>query len=125
MLQCTSKTESFHMSKAARPGKGDQASLPLTIAEFPKPDFAALLRKPALKSQLPPDFDIEKEAHHLDALWDQIAKLRRYKFGQFIFAGGSSTVWRVSESGSKSKWSLKVARAKFFEPTPSRPILTC
>lgn len=108
------------MAKAKRNAKtGDQATLPLRVEEFPEPDFLALLRKPAVKLPLPSDFDADVEAAHLDSLWGETSKLRRYKFEQFIHAGGSGMVWKVQELGSASNWALKLARKKVFDPKPT------
>jgi HD superfamily phosphohydrolase len=96
----------------------DQGLLPLKVDEYPKPDFTNLLRKPAVKLPLPLDFDVEVEAQHLQDLWDKIQKFRRYKFEQFIHAGGSGMVWRVKEFGSNSNWAMKIARKKVFDPQP-------
>ena len=107
------------MAKSKKTVATEQALLPLRVDEFPEPDFLGLLRRPAVKLPLPIDFDLEVEANHLHSLWNEVAKLRQYKFEQFIHAGGSGMVWKVKEAGSNSDWAIKIARKKVFDPKPS------
>jgi HD superfamily phosphohydrolase len=105
-----------NMKKAKQPS---QVSLPFSNEnEGPIPKFRELLTQPAIDLPLPADFKTDIETAHLISLWEEVPKMRRYDFEQFIHAGGSGMVFRVKERGTPTDWAMKIARRKTFEPSP-------
>lgn len=85
------------------------------------PEFIDLLRRPVVKLALPSDFDASVEAGHLVTLWNKSSALKKYKFGEFIHAGGSGMVFKVYPEGNPTPQALKIAREKLYKRTTSNP----
>jgi len=64
---------------------------------------------------MPNNFDVKKEADHLQSLWARFVSLRNYKIEQFIMAGGSGMTFRVSRMGHNTVRALKIARMHLFD----------
>lgn len=76
-----------------------------------------LLKNPFVKDTLlPDDFNSSEEASYLYKLIEDCPDLKKYKFEEFIFAGGSGMVFKVIRNKEDSfPTALKVARKKIFE----------
>jgi HD superfamily phosphohydrolase len=82
----------------------------------PAPNFLALLKRPAIALPLPLDFKAEEEAENLERLWQDASNIQKYRFEEFIHAGGSGLVFRVKEMTGGADWAMKIARLKAFQP---------
>jgi len=75
-----------------------------------------LLTNPFVKEKLPDDFNCSEEATYLYTLIEDCPNLKKYKFEEFIFAGGSGMVFKVRRNKEDSfPTALKIARKKIYE----------
>ncbi len=80
-----------------------------------QPNFRQLLSNPTVEDRLPYDFNVNREAIHLERLYSGNTEIQAYDFNNFIFAGGSGMVFKVSPSGSSRWQAMKIIRAHLYE----------
>ncbi|HST21230.1 MAG TPA: protein kinase [Blastocatellia bacterium] len=89
-------------------------------AESPCPVFESLLKHPLVEQPLPKDFRIDEEAKHLTELWETCDNFKHYFFNEFVHAGGSGMVFRVTPHNSTISQALKIARHKLYTLDPKK-----
>jgi len=67
--------------------------------------------------KLPSDFNEGTEASHLEELWKAVTALHKYRFENFVHAGGSGMVFKVFRDDSATPLALKIARKKLMVST--------
>lgn len=112
------------MSKRSRKApESEPASLPFDSPSIAPPDFLDKLSKPLVKQPLPSNFNPEEEVEHLNALWQSTSHFQRYTFEDFVHAGGSGMVFKVTERGDAhaTPWAMKIVRAQVYAPPQETP----
>ena len=93
----------------------NSTSEPFVFDNMTSSKFRELLASPIVTTEMPPDFDIDEEALHLESIWASTPRLKSYKCEQFVHAGGSGIVFQVRGSEISEPLALKIARKKLFD----------
>jgi len=106
------------------------------IEDGSKEFFYYKLEHPLIDQPLPSDFDKNEESEHLSMLWHSVPELQKYLFEEFVHAGGTGIVFKVTLPNESIPQALKIVRARLakletedenvartLSPVPSRELL--